>query len=95
MDIYDVIVRPLETEKAYAQRELGQYVFVVNRRANKVQIKQAVEQIYNVDVATVNVMNMPAKVNHMRGRREVVRRSPWKKAVVTLAPGERIQALEA
>ncbi len=95
MDIYDVIVRPLETEKAYLQRELGQYVFIVNRKANKLQIRQAVQEVYNVDVESVNVMNMPAKVNRTRGRRHTVRRAPWKKAVVTLAPGERIEVLEA
>jgi len=95
MNIYDIVVRPLETEKAYLQRELGQYVFVVNRAANKLQIKQAVEEIYTVKVDSVNVMNMPAKVNRIRGRRRVTRHASWKKAVVTLAPGERIEQLEA
>ncbi len=94
MDIYDVIVRPLETEKAYMQRELGQYVFVVNDNANKIKIRQAVEEIYEVKVKSVNVMNMPAKMNRLRGRRRTVRRAPWKKAVVTLAPGEWIEELE-
>lgn len=95
MNIYEVIVRPLETEKAYMQRENDQYVFAVNRRANKVQIKQAVEKIYTVKVSAVNVMNMPAKVSRVRGRRKTLRRSPWKKAIVTLASGERIEQLEA
>ncbi|MGC9394584.1 MAG: 50S ribosomal protein L23 [Anaerolineae bacterium] len=95
MNIYEVIVRPLETEKAYLQRELGQYVFVVNRKANKSQISHAVEEIYDVNVKSVNVMNMPAKVSRIRGRRAVARRAPWKKAIVTLAPGESIEALEA
>jgi large subunit ribosomal protein L23 len=94
VDIYEIIVRPLETEKAYIQRELGQYVFVVNRAANKMQIKTAVEQIYNVQVKGVNVMNMPGKVNRIRGRRRTVRRPSWKKAVITLAPGESIEELE-
>ncbi len=95
MDIYEVIVRPLETEKAYRQREEGQYVFMVNRKANKVQIAQAVEEIYHVTVAAVNVMNMPAKINRIRGRRKVTRHPVWKKAIVTLAPGESIELLEA
>ena len=95
MDIYDIIVRPLETEKAFFQREYGQYVFVVNRAANKTQVKQAVEQIYDVKVKGVNVMNMPGKVNRIRGRRSSVRRPTWKKAVVTLAPGQHIEELEA
>ncbi len=94
MDIYDIIVRPLETEKAYFQRELGQYVFVVNRSANKMQVKAAVEQIYDVKVQGVNVMNMPGKVNRIRGRRRTIRRPSWKKAIVTLEPGENIEELE-
>ncbi len=95
MDIYEVIVRPLETEKAYLQREQGQYVFMVNPKANKAQVSHAVAEIYNVKVAAVNMMNMPAKINRIRGRRKVARRAPWKKAVVTLMPGETIAALEA
>ena len=95
MNIYEVIVRPLETEKAYQQREIGQYVFMVNRKANKGQIRRAVEEIYDVTVESVNVMNMPAKVNRIRGRRKVVRQAPWKKAIVTLSPGETLEALEA
>lgn len=95
MDIFDIIVRPLETEKAYFQRESGQYVFVVNRAANKMQIKSAVEQIYDVSVKNVNVMNMPGKVSRIRGRRRTVRRPAWKKAIVTLSPGQRIEELEA
>jgi len=95
MDIYDVIVRPMETEKSYLQREAGQYVFVVHGKANKVQIKTAVEEIYSVRVEAVNVMNMPGKANRIRGRRRTVRRPPWKKAVITLQPGQRIEALEA
>jgi large subunit ribosomal protein L23 len=94
VDIYDIIVRPLETEKSYLQRELGQYVFMVNSAANKLQIKAAVEQIYDVKVQGVNVMNMPGKVNRIRGRRRTVRRPSWKKAIVTLQPGENIEELE-
>ncbi|HDQ35190.1 MAG TPA: 50S ribosomal protein L23 [Chloroflexi bacterium] len=95
MHIYEVIIRPLETEKSSAQMAEGQYVFEVNRRANKSQIREAVEEIYGVDVVSVNTMNMPAKVTRMRGRRASKRRPAWKKAVVTVAPGERIEALEA
>ncbi|MBN1487202.1 MAG: 50S ribosomal protein L23 [Anaerolineae bacterium] len=95
MDIYDVIVRPLQTEKSEAAKWQGKYTFEVNRNANKIEIKRAVESIYGVKVKAVNVMNMPAKVSRMRGRRVVARRPVWKKAIVTLAPGERIEALEA
>lgn len=95
MNIYEIIVRPLETEKSYILREDGKYVFMVHNAANKNQIKQAVQEIYGVQVKGVNVMNMPAKLNRMRGRSRTVRRAPWKKAVVTLAAGQTIDALEA
>ncbi len=95
MNIYDVIVRPIITEKSTILRDEGQYVFEVNRRANKIEIKKAVESIYGVDVVRVNVMNMPAKFNRIRGRRPTKRRSEWKKAIVTVAPGQRIEELEA
>ncbi len=95
MNIYDVIVRPIITEKSTVLRDEGQYVFEVNRRANKIEIKKAVESIYGVDVVRVNVMNMPAKFNRIRGRRPTKRRSEWKKAIVTIAPGQRIEELEA
>jgi len=89
MDIYDVIIRPIMSEKTYRQLELGKYSFEVHYRADKRKVKQAVEQIYDVDVDSVNVMNMPAKVSRSRYR------PPWKKAIVTLAPGDRIEELEA
>lgn len=95
MNIYEIIVRPLETEKSYMLREDGKYVFMVHKAANKNQIKQAVQEIYGVKVQGVNVMNMPGKLSRMRGRRRTVRRAPWKKAVVTLAAGQTIDALEA
>lgn len=95
MRIYDIIVRPLETEKAYLMREQDKYVFVVHMKANKLQVKRAVEEIYGVNVDQVRTMIMPGKVSRMRGRRRSTRRAPWKKAVVTLASGERIEALEA
>jgi len=95
MNIYDIIVRPLETEKAYVLRDQGKYVFIVHTGANKLQVKQAVEEIYGVNVDRVRTMVMPGKANKTRGRRTVRRRGPWKKAVVTLAAGQRIEALEA
>lgn len=95
MDIYTVIVRPLVTEKTEGQKWEGKYAFKVHSRANKIEIKRAVEGIYGVDVVSVNVMNVPAKVNRTRGRRPIVRHPAWKKAIVTLVPGQRIEALEA
>jgi large subunit ribosomal protein L23 len=95
MNPYKVIIRPIDTEKTrYQASELGQYTFEVDRRANKIEVKRAVEAIFEVDVVAVRVMNMPAKATNRRGRRRVVRRSPWKKAMVTLAEGQRLDVAE-
>jgi large subunit ribosomal protein L23 len=95
MNPYQVIVRPVDTEKTrYLASELGQYTFEVDHRANKIEIKRALEAIYEVDVVSVNTMIMPAKVGRRRGRRLVLRRSWWKKAVVKLAEGQRLDVFE-
>lgn len=90
LHIYDVIRRPVITEKSHVMVDIGnQYVFEVEQRANKVQIKEAVEKIFDVNVIKVNTMMMPAKRGR-RGRKLFVRAKPWKKAVVTLQPGQEI-----
>jgi len=95
MNPYKVIIRPVDTEKTrYQASELGQYTFEVDRRANKIEVKRAIETIYGVDVAAVNVMNMPAKATRRRGRRRMVRRPSWKKALVTLVGGQRLEVFE-
>ena len=95
MNPYKIIVRPVDTEKTrYQASELDQYTFEVDRRANKIEIKRAIETIYEVDVVAVNVINVPAKASSRSGRRRIVRRSPWKKAVVTVAEGERLDVFE-
>lgn len=95
MNPYEIIIRPIDTEKTrYQASELGQYSFEVHPGANKIEVKQAVEAIYEVEVTAVNTMIMPAKASGRRGRRRVVRRSPWKKAVVTLAGGQRLDVFE-
>jgi large subunit ribosomal protein L23 len=90
MNVYQVLIRPILTEKTDYQRDANQYVFEVNPKANKLQIKEAVEKIFDVEVQSVNTMVMKPKQRRM-GRKTVVTRSAWKRAVVTLAPGERIQ----
>ena len=90
MNIYQVLKRPILTEKTDYQRDANQYVFEVDRKANKLQIKEAVETIFDVRVDAVNTMVMKPKMRRL-GRRAVVTRPPWKRAVVTLVPGERIQ----
>jgi len=94
MNIYEVLKRPITTEKSgILSGYYGQYAFEVDRRANKLQVKEAVEKIFEVDVVAVNVMNMPAKRGRF-GRRRVVNKPAWKKAIVKLAPGQRIEFFE-
>lgn len=95
MHLYQVIKRPVVTEKSqYLAEANRQYTFEVDRRANKAQIRQAVEKIYGVKVAAVCVSNMPAKAAKRWGRRRVVRLPVWKKAVVTLVEGHSIPIFE-
>lgn len=93
MHPYEVLKRPVVTEKSSRLGEQNQYVFEVDRRANKVLVKQAVEKAFNVTVVDVNVMNMRAKMGRY-GRRRVIKDSAWKKAVVTLKAGDRIAFFE-
>jgi large subunit ribosomal protein L23 len=94
--VYDVLRRPLLTEKSSHQfAKLGQYAFEVSSDATKSMIKDAVEVLFDVTVERVNVMNVPAKrTRRARSRRLAVRRSGYKKAIVTLAPGDRIDVFE-
>jgi large subunit ribosomal protein L23 len=90
MNVYQVLKRPILTEKTDFQRDDNQYVFEVDRRANKIQIKDAVESLFDVRVEAVNTMMMKPKRRRM-GRKMMVTQPAWKRAIVTLAPGERIQ----
>lgn len=95
MNPYKVIIRAIDTEKTrYQASELGQYTFEVDRRANKVEVKRAIEEIFDADVVSVNISNMPTKVTNRYGRRRVVRRAAWKKAIVTIAEGQRLDVFE-
>ncbi len=94
--IYDVLRRPVVTEKSnYQASKLHQYVFLVASDANRTSIKDAVETLFDVTVLRVNVLNVPAKrTRRARSRRLMVRNSGYKKAVVTLAPDDRIPIFE-
>ena len=89
--IYDVLRRPVVSEKtAVMTDEKNQYVFEVAEEANKIQIKEAVEVIFEVEVVKVNTMIVPAKRGR-RGRNWYLRSKQWKKAVVTLATDQKIE----
>jgi len=92
--LYSLIGRPVVTEKTTVQREDdNKVVFRVKKEANKIQIRQAIEKLFAVKVLKVNTMRMPSKPK--RVGRIVGARGSWKKAVVTLAPGETIEFYES
>jgi large subunit ribosomal protein L23 len=90
---HETVIRPLITEKTSIQKELNnQLTFEVDRRANRIEIKQAIESIFNVRVAAVKTMQVKGKTKQ-RGR-TIGKRRDWKKAIVKLMPGERIDFFE-
>ena len=94
--IYDVLHRPLVTEKSnYLNNRLHQFVFEVDKNATRTQVKDAVETLFDVTVLRVNTVNVPAKrTRRAKSRRLAVRDSGYKKAIVTLAPEDRIPFFE-
>jgi large subunit ribosomal protein L23 len=92
MHLYEVLRRPLVTEKNTTLQAQNKYAFEVAGEANKHQIGQAVEKAFKVKVTAVNVMTVPGKTRRV-GRRQVLTQS-WKKAVVTLKPGDKIELFE-
>ncbi|HEX5241154.1 MAG TPA: 50S ribosomal protein L23 [Candidatus Limnocylindrales bacterium] len=95
----DVIIQPVVSEKSIDQATRGKYTFRVHPDANKIQIKAAIEELYasdKVTVVDVNVLTTKAKVTARNTRRGKItgRVSPWRKAVVTLAAGQKIQFFE-
>ncbi len=92
MKTYNVIKRPLLTEKLSRQKDANLYAFEVDTRTNKIEIKQAVETMFKVKVLDVHTVTMPGK-NRRFGARVTEKRS-WKKAIVSLKPGDRIELYE-
>lgn len=93
MELYKIIKKALVTEKStIAKDEANKYFFEVDRRANKIEISNAVEKLFKVKVLDVAVMNVPGKKK--RQGKIMGEKPSWKKAVVTLAPGSRIEVFE-
>ncbi|MEX2549866.1 MAG: 50S ribosomal protein L23 [Nitriliruptoraceae bacterium] len=92
-DPRDIIFRPVISEKTYGLLDENKYTFIVDPRANKTQIKQAIEGIFDVKVLGVNTMNRPGK----RKRRGLIigQRPDTKRAIVTVAPGDEIELFDA
>jgi large subunit ribosomal protein L23 len=93
VNIYDVILRPITTEKVYRLRPEGKYAFEVAPKANKHEVKAAVEKAFEVNVVAVNMINIPPKRRRV-GRRWIVSQPQRRKAIVKLAAGQSIRALE-
>ena len=92
-DMYGIIRRPIVTEKSSIQREETNAVtFEVDRRANKIEIKDAVQRLFNVTVTDVRVMNFSGKAK--RVGKNVGKKSDWKKAIVALKDGDTIEFFE-
>ena len=93
MKVTEILIKPILTEKANAQQEsLRRYAFKVNRRANKLEIKNAVEQFYGVNVLEVNTLVVPGKNKTRSTKAGIISgvKSGYKKALVTVAEGESI-----
>jgi large subunit ribosomal protein L23 len=92
----EIVLRPIVSEKSMDQTQRGKYAFRVHNDANKLQVKEAVEELFKVEVVTVNVLTVKAK-EKTRGRRRGRNKgwtSPWRKAVVTLVAGQKIEFFE-
>ena len=94
-DPRDVILRPVVSEKSYALLDLGVYTFLVAPAANKIEIRQAIEQLFNVQVVKVNTLNRKGKRKRNRRQPTFGKRSDTKRAIVTLAEGQRIPLFES
>jgi len=91
-EYWDVLERPLVSEKSMMLADAGRYVFRCKLEANKIEIRKAVETLYKVKVVDISTMRVRGKVR--RVGRWVGKTVAWKKAIVTLAPGQRIDILE-
>jgi large subunit ribosomal protein L23 len=94
MNRYQIVKEPLKTESTGLMRQYNRYAFVVDPRANKIEIKKAIEGLFNVHVTEVRTMNVRGKFRRL-GVRGGGRTPDWKKAIVTLKEGENIPILEA
>ncbi len=93
----DIIIHPVISEKSVDESQRGKYTFAVHGDANKVQIAAAVEELFKVEVVSVNVLTTKSKLKSggMRRSRLKGRTTPWRKAIVTLVAGQKIEFFEA
>ncbi|MBP5443316.1 MAG: 50S ribosomal protein L23 [Treponema sp.] len=92
MNYEDILIKPVLSEEATALREQNKYTFIVTTDASKIQIKEAVRRLFNVKVLDCTTSNVQGKIKRLRGRPG--REAGYKKAIVKLAPGEKIKVFE-
>lgn len=90
MNLTDVLKKPMITEKTLNQSTLGKYIFAVDKRATKEMIKKAVHQAFGVEIVAVKTINLRGKIRRLGKRRKQTQLANWKKAIVQLAPGQKI-----
>ncbi len=97
LSAHEIILRPVISEKTMDESQRGKYTFAVRDDVNKIQIEAAIEEIFKVKVAAVNVLTTKSKMKRGGTRRSRVagRTTPFRKAIVTLAPGQKIEFFEA
>jgi large subunit ribosomal protein L23 len=94
-DATSIIIRPVISEKTYRLMDSDVYVFVVDKRANKIEIRQAVEEVFGVRVLNVNTLNRKGKSTRNRRTNTPGRRPDTKRAIVTLHAGDKIDLFES
>jgi large subunit ribosomal protein L23 len=94
MDARNILIRPVVSEKSYALIAENKYTFRVDHRAHKTQIASAVEEVFDVDVASVRTAQVRSKPKRRNLASPMGKTRRWKKAIVQLAPGERIELFE-
>lgn len=92
MNSNDIIIRPIISEKTTELMEQNKYVFEVARKANKLMVKKAIKDLFEIDAEQVNILNVRGKNRRLRFR--VGKRAAWKKAIVTLTAGQKIEIFE-
>jgi len=97
LSAHEIILRPVISEKSMDESQRGKYTFAVRDDVSKIQIEAAIEEIFKVKVASVNVLTTQSKLKRGGTRRSRIagRTTPWRKAIVTLAPGQKIEFFEA
>lgn len=90
MDLKDVIIKPIITEKAFLAQNENKYCFQVAKKATKNQIKEAIEKFFNVKVVKINILNVKGKKKRLLRRWKEIKLGDWKKAIVQLKEGDKI-----